>query len=90
MGQIIVTDVQPARLEKARQLGATGAVNAADAGAEHLLATLAGSAGYDIVVETTGTENATRQAMALAKSGANIVLVGYSKTGEMTLPWTKS
>ena len=40
----------------------------------------------DLVVETAGTEITTRQAISIAKKGSNIVLVGYSKTGEMTLP----
>ena len=42
--------------------------------------------GMDLVIETEGTEITTRQAIHMAKKGSNIVLVGYSKTGEMTLP----
>ena len=42
--------------------------------------------GMDLVIETAGTEITTRQAIQIAKKGSNIVLVGYSKTGEMTLP----
>ena len=37
-------------------------------------------------METAGTEITTRQAIHMAKKGSNIVLVGYSKSGEMTLP----
>lgn len=40
----------------------------------------------DLVIETAGTEITTRQAIHMAKKGSNIVLVGYSKSGEMTLP----
>ena len=42
--------------------------------------------GVDLVIETAGTEITTRQAISIAKKGSNIVLVGYSKSGEMTLP----
>ena len=42
--------------------------------------------GMDLVIETAGTEITTRQAIQIARKGSNIVLVGYSKTGEMTLP----
>ena len=42
--------------------------------------------GMDLVIETAGTEITTRQAIHMAKKGSNIVLVGYSKSGEMTLP----
>ena len=40
----------------------------------------------DLVVETAGTQITTVQAIHMAKKGSNIVLVGYSKSGEMTLP----
>lgn len=42
--------------------------------------------GADLAVETAGTENTTRQAIQFTKKGATIVLVGYSKSGELTLP----
>ena len=47
---------------------------------------LTGGKGADIVIETAGTEITTRQAIEVTKKGGTIVLVGYSKTGEMTLP----
>ena len=47
---------------------------------------LTGGAGCDLVIETAGTEFTTRQCIRMTKKGATIVLVGYSKTGEMTLP----
>jgi len=42
--------------------------------------------GADLVIETAGTQITTVQAIHMARKGSNIVLVGYSKTGEMTLP----
>ena len=42
--------------------------------------------GCDLVIETAGTEITTRQAIQMTRKGATIVLVGYSKSGEMTLP----
>ena len=53
---------------------------------EERMKELTKGAGADLVVETAGTETTTRQAISVAKKGANIVLVGYSRTGEMTLP----
>ena len=47
---------------------------------------LTNGAGCDLVIETAGTEITTRQAIHMTKKGATIVLVGYSKTGELTLP----
>ena len=42
--------------------------------------------GCDIEIETAGTEFTTVQTIHMTKKGSNIVLVGYSKSGEMTLP----
>ncbi len=42
--------------------------------------------GCDLAVETAGTQVTTVQTIHMAKKGATVVLVGYSKSGEMTLP----
>lgn len=42
--------------------------------------------GPDLVIETAGTEITTRQAIKFVKKGGTIVLVGYSASGEETLP----
>ena len=39
-----------------------------------------------MIIETSGAPQAARQAVEMAKKGAVIVFVGYSKTGEVTLP----
>ena len=45
-----------------------------------------GLVSMNLIIETAGTEITTRQAIHMAKKGSTIVLVGYSKSGEMTLP----
>ena len=50
------------------------------------MAKLTNGKGIDLVIETAGMEITTRQAIHVTKKGATIVLVGYSKSGEMTLP----
>ena len=42
--------------------------------------------GTDLVIETAGSEITSRQAIEIAKNGSTIVFVGYSKSGEVTLP----
>ena len=81
-----MVDVMAKRLEKALELGADGVINGRDEDAVEAVRKLTGGAGCDLVIETAGTEATTRQAIHMAKKGASIVLVGYSKTGEMTLP----
>ena len=79
-------DIMEKRLQKAMELGATGVINGAKEKVEEKISELTGGKGVDLVIETAGTEITTRQAIHIAKKGSVIVLVGYSKTGEMTLP----
>ena len=86
VSRVYVVDVMPKRLEKALELGADGVINGRDEDAVEAVRKLTGGAGCDLVIETAGTEITTRQTIHMAKKGAVIVLVGYSKTGEITLP----
>lgn len=86
VSKVYVVDVMQKRLDKALELGADGVINGKDEDAVEAVMKLTGNAGCDLVVETAGTEITTRQAIHMTKKGATIVCVGYSKTGEMTLP----
>lgn len=86
VSEVYVVDIMEKRLEKALELGATGVINGAKEDVLERAKALTGGIGMDLVVETAGTEITTRQAIHMAKKGSNIVLVGYSKSGEMTLP----
>lgn len=86
VSEVYVVDIMEKRLQKALELGADGVINGAEENVEERMKELTKGAGADLVVETAGTEITTRQAISVAKKGANIVLVGYSRTGEMTLP----
>ena len=86
VSEVYVVDVMEKRLQKAMELGATGVINGAQDKVEEKINELTEGKGVDLVIETAGTEITTRQAINIAKKGSAIVLVGYSKTGEMTLP----
>lgn len=86
VSEVYVVDIMEKRLNKALELGADGVINGAKENVEDRALELTDGKGMDLVVETAGTEITTRQAIRIAKKGSNIVLVGYSKTGEMTLP----
>ena len=86
VSEVYVVDIMEKRLEKALELGADGVINGAKEDVSERVSQITGGKGMDLVVETAGTEITTRQAIQIAKKGSNIVLVGYSKTGEMTLP----
>ena len=86
VSEVYVVDIMEKRLEKALELGATGVINGAKEDVLERVKELTDGAGMDLVIETAGTEITPRQAIHMAKKGSNIVLVGYSKSGEMTLP----
>lgn len=84
--QVYVVDLMENRLQKALELGAAGVINGAKEDVEKRLWELTGGCGTDLAIETSGSETAARQVIHAAKKGSTIVFVGYSKTGEMTLP----
>lgn len=86
VSEVYVVDVMDKRLEKAMELGATAVINGAKEDVAERIRQLTNGDGVDLAIETAGTEITTRQAIQVVKKGATIVLVGYSKTGEMTLP----
>ena len=86
VSEVYVVDIMEKRLDKALELGATGVINGAKEDVLEKVNELTDGAGMDLVIETAGTEITTRQAIHMAKKGSNIVLVGYSKSGEMTHP----
>ncbi len=84
--KVYVVDVMENRLQKALELGADGVINGKTQDVVAAIKELTNGAGADLQIETAGAEITTRQAIMAAKKGSTIVLVGYSKTGEMTLP----
>lgn len=86
VSKVYVVDIMENRLEKALELGADGVINGKEKDAVEAVRELTGGRGCDLVIETAGTEFTTRQCIHMTKKGATIVLVGYSKSGEMTLP----
>lgn len=86
VSRVYVVDIMQKRLDKAIELGSTGVINSMNTDVQEEIGRLTEGKGVDLVIETAGMEVTTRQAIHVTKKGATIVLVGYSKTGEMTLP----
>lgn len=86
VSRVYVVDIMPKRLAKAKELGATEVINSKEKNLQDEIDRLTEGRGIDLCIETAGTEITTRQAIQISKKGATIVLVGYSKTGELTLP----
>jgi threonine dehydrogenase-like Zn-dependent dehydrogenase len=83
----MVADQSPHRLRIAAQLGATDVCNVAEENLPDLLRQQHGAAlhygmpvaGTDVYIEATGVGAVLEQAIALAKPGASIVVVGVHK-----------
>lgn len=84
--KVIVVDIMPKRLEKAIDLGAAAVINGKEQDVVKEIMKLTGGQGADLMIETAGSEITTRQAIHFTKKGGTIVLVGYSPSGEETLP----
>ncbi|WP_143530146.1 NAD(P)-dependent alcohol dehydrogenase [Massiliimalia massiliensis] len=86
VSKVYVVDIMQKRLDKALELGATGVINAKEEDPVEAIMRLTDGKGCDLGIETAGTEITTKQLMRAAKKGSTIVLVGYSASGDLTLP----
>lgn len=83
---VYVVDIMEKRLQKVLELGATEVINSSNTNILEEIEKLTNGEGADLVIETAGMEITTQQAIQVAKKGSTIVLVGYSKSGMLTLP----
>lgn len=82
-GQIILADIVDARLEKAKELGATHVINSRELDVKKEIARLTGGRGVDIVFETAGSPVTIAQTPFLVCKGGTIVMVGISAQEEI-------
>lgn len=86
VSKVYVVDIQPKRLQKAHELGATEVINGKVEDAVAKIMELTDGRGVDLAIETAGTEITARQCLFATNKGATVVFVGYTASGEMTLP----
>lgn len=86
VSKVIVVDVMEKRLQKALELGADAVINGKDEDTVTRILELTDKRGFDLGIETAGSQITASQLIKSAKKGATIVFVGYSASGEMTLP----
>ena len=86
VSKVIMVDIMDKRLEQAKKLGADYVINGSREDTIARIAEITGGEGFDIAIETAGSQITASQLIKSAKKGATIVFVGYSPSGEMTLP----
>jgi len=75
-GRVVAIDIDDDRLATASALGADETANASDHDLAELLLELSNGAGFDIVIEASGTPHAPSAAIAGARRGGRVLLVG--------------
>ena len=83
---VVVTDLNPARLEIARRLGATLAVDPRRTPLEEVQKQLKMQEGFDVGLEMSGNPSAFRQMIANMSHGAKIAMLGIPD-GQMAINW---
>lgn len=85
---VVITDVNPARLALAPAMGATVAVNVAEEGADlrGVMESLGMTEGFDVALEMSGAEAAYRQIFAHAVNGGKVALLGIPGS-EFAVDW---
>jgi len=82
----VITDVNPYRLELARRMGATRAVNVRDTRLADVQRELSMTEGFDVGMEMSGSPDAFRDMLANMCHGAKIAMLGLP-TEEMSIDW---
>lgn len=86
---VVITDVNPYRLELAKKLGATRAVNVAEENLQDVMNDLGMVEGFDVGLEMSGVESAFQQMVELLNNGGKISLLGIPPGGKMDIDWNK-
>ncbi|ADQ45477.1 Alcohol dehydrogenase GroES domain protein [Caldicellulosiruptor kronotskyensis 2002] len=83
--QIIAVDVQPLRLNAAKELGATHIINAKDSNYKQLILEATQNVGPDVTFETAGSKETSILAFEITKRGGRIVLIGLLPDNEVSV-----
>ncbi|MFN0105909.1 MAG: L-threonine 3-dehydrogenase [Bryobacteraceae bacterium] len=83
----VITDVNPYRLELARKLGVTLAVDAGRRSLGDVQKELGMKEGFDVGLEMSGNPRAFRDMLANLAHGAKVAMLGIPAGGEMAIDW---
>jgi threonine 3-dehydrogenase len=83
----VITDVNPYRLELARKLGVTRAVDVSKEKLGDVQKELGMREGFDVGLEMSGNPQAFRDMLANMAHGAKIAMLGIPAGGEMSIDW---
>jgi len=85
---VVITDVNPYRLDLARKMGATRAVNVAQENLKDVMAQLGMTEGFDVGLEMSGSPAAFRQLLNTMNHGGKVALLGILPE-ETPIDWSE-
>ncbi len=83
----VITDVNPYRLELARKVGVTLAVDVSQRSLGDVQKELGMKEGFDVGLEMSGNPRAFRDMLANLAHGAKVAMLGIPAGGEMSIDW---
>lgn len=83
---VVITDINDYRLDLARKMGVTRAVNVAQENLRDVMAELGMTEGFDVGLEMSGAPPAFRTLLEVMNHGGRIALLGIPP-GEMSIDW---
>jgi threonine 3-dehydrogenase len=84
---VVITDVNPRRLELARKMGVTRAVNTTETPLDQVQKELGMQEGFDVGLEMSGHASAFRDMIANMSHGAKIAMLGIPSK-DIAIDWT--
>ncbi|MDY0928949.1 L-threonine 3-dehydrogenase [Pantoea trifolii] len=85
---VVITDINDYRLDLARKMGVTRAVNVAQENLRNVMAELGMTEGFDVGLEMSGAPPAFRTLLEVMNHGGRIALLGIPP-GEMSIDWNQ-
>ncbi|WP_207061731.1 L-threonine 3-dehydrogenase [Motiliproteus sp. SC1-56] len=85
---VVITDINPYRLELAAKLGATRVVNVNDESIGAVMAELGMTEGFDVCLEMSGVPSAFRMALEKINHGGKIAMLGIP-AADMAIDWSQ-
>jgi threonine 3-dehydrogenase len=86
---VVITDVNPHRLEMAEKLGASRAINPTQEKLTDVMRDLGMQEGFDVGLEMSGIESAFQQMIETMITGGKIAMLGIPAGGKMAIDWNK-
>lgn len=86
---VVITDINPTRLELAEKMGASLAINVKERNLKDAMKELGMTEGFDVGLEMSGVESAFQGMISTMCNGGKIALLGIPPGGRMDIDWNQ-